>query len=84
MLTFPRLFDMAGNVWEWAWDWYQSDYYASSPPSDPLGGPGSARVERGGSWGDFALHCRAANRFNNAPGDRISSLGLRPARSVLP
>ena len=27
--------DMAGNVWEWVNDWWQSDYYSISPASNP-------------------------------------------------
>ena len=77
------LYDMPGNVYEWAWDRYQSDYYASSPSSDPLGGTGSNRVRRGGSWNLSADGCRAANRSNNAPGYRGNLLGFRPARSAL-
>jgi formylglycine-generating enzyme required for sulfatase activity len=51
--------DMAGNVMEWVHDWYQEDYYATSPLEDPLGPYGGEyKVARGGSF-----------RFNEALGD---------------
>ncbi len=51
------LLDMAGNVWEWVADWWESDYYVNSPAENPQGPPSSSdgrRVGRGGSyyWGD--------------------------------
>jgi formylglycine-generating enzyme required for sulfatase activity len=77
------LYDMSGNVWEWCWDWFDSDYYASSKnASNPTGpGTGSYRVLRGGSWNYTPRYCRAADRDIRGPTIRNDGVGFRLASS---
>ena len=75
------LYDMAGNVWEWCWDY--GGEYAQTAQTDPRGPiSGSSPVIRGGSW-DYggAEFCRVADHRSSTPGRRDFNYGFR---SVLP
>jgi len=74
------LYDMSGNVGEWTFDWYSSNYYLSSPRENPQGSTGGTyRTVRGGSWLDDEFENRSSDRFQGLPDKSFDFIGFRCA-----
>jgi eukaryotic-like serine/threonine-protein kinase len=72
--------DMAGNVWEWVADWWDS--YRADVQTDPVGpAAGTRRVIRGGAWNSTSTRwVRATFRSMAEPTRRAHGIGFRCAR----
>ena len=72
------IYDLAGNVSEWVADWYDKNYYASSPYRNPAGpATGTSRALRGGSWYANESDLRASSRSGLVPALWLNFIGFR-------
>jgi formylglycine-generating enzyme required for sulfatase activity len=77
------LYDMSGNVWEWIWDRFDTEYYETSPKDNPKGPlNGEHRVIRGGSWSNYPRYIRSVDRGWVNPDGIYVDGGFRLAISV--
>ena len=76
------LFDVVGNVWEWAGDF--EGRYTDQAAKDPTGPKeGTERVVRGGAWnGAFPAWVRPSQRYAMVPATRSHVVGFRCAKPL--
>lgn len=70
------LYDMHGNVWEWTNSCYTERLNIGCYEG------GKYKVLRGGSWINYAINTRSADRSYSSPVDRVIIIGFRVARTL--
>ncbi|MEZ6139748.1 MAG: SUMF1/EgtB/PvdO family nonheme iron enzyme [Zavarzinella sp.] len=76
--------EVHGNVAEWVFDWYDKNYYNTSPKIDPTGPPdGKAKCVRGGSWMMDQALARSSARYSLTPDERKHFVGFRVVRNFM-
>jgi formylglycine-generating enzyme required for sulfatase activity/Tol biopolymer transport system component len=78
--SFYGVYDMAGNVSEWVYDWYDNTIYQQPGQVNPAGpDDGSYRVIRGGSWTNPSVSLRTTYRQASGPMANWIDVGFRCA-----
>ncbi len=79
------LYDMSGNVGEWCYDRYQTNYYenfADETAVNPIGPDyGPKRVYRGGDWNSPPYNMVITRRYSGFPHYLLPKIGIRLVRS---
>ncbi|MGA1225245.1 MAG: formylglycine-generating enzyme family protein, partial [Phycisphaerales bacterium] len=75
--------EMHGNVWEWVEDGYAAYPEEAGGQEAVESGASTARVLRGGSWGNNSTYVRSSYRSFSTPGSSFPNVGFRVARAPL-
>jgi sulfatase modifying factor 1 len=82
--TPEGVYDMGGNIAEWVHDWYDKNYYESSPYKNPKGpDKGKYHTIRGGAWNSVSDYMRSSNRYGHDDAKDFYGIGCRCARSAI-
>ena len=76
------IYDMAGDVYEWCWDW-QGTTYGLPTTTNPTWPPSNSqgfRVIRGGNWSLIGYYSRCAHRGNGGASAAYNTVGFRCVR----
>lgn len=75
------IYDMSGNIWEWCWEWFDPEYYKTSPRQNPRGPKqGTLRSYRGGGADGIKDWLRSAGRYGQKPSWDLFNMGVRVVR----
>ncbi|WP_299535463.1 SUMF1/EgtB/PvdO family nonheme iron enzyme [Ulvibacterium sp.] len=76
--AFPKgqspygVYDMAGNVIDWLYDWFDASYYSNSPTQNPIGpyhNPIRRKFETERGWGDNLQRSIRGGAWTDASGE---------------
>lgn len=81
--TPEGVYDLAGNVAEWVYDWYDAHFYKKGPRSNPKGADkGKYHTIRGGAWNSLPVYLRSSSRYGFNDAKDYYGIGCRCAKSA--
>ena len=79
--TLNGIHDLAGNIAEWVFDWYDTKYYERSVYKNPRGPKnGRYHVIRGGAWNSMGNYLRSSSRYGYNDANDFYGIGCRCAK----